>query len=119
MKNKTLEEIERKIMSLRPERTTLTVLWNGEISELPVCEVHRMIHNGVLKIEDIQGEWSKVFANVGNSSADLEAWFHLLKRHMNGIHGELPNERGWKDISEKEAHEKLLNDMSSGQIIKL
>lgn len=119
MKNKALEEIERKIMSLRPERTTIAVSLDGKVSELPVCEVHRMIHKGVLKIEDTQGDWSKVFANVGNSSADLEAWFHLIRRHMNGIHGELSNERGWRDVSEKEAHEKLLDDMASGQTVKL
>lgn len=30
---------------------------------------------------------------------------------------ELSSDKEWKDISEEEAHEKLLNDMASGQIM--
>lgn len=119
MKNKALEEIENRIMSLRPKRITLKVDLDGRAVEIPVCEVHRMIHKEKLTIDSIQGEWNCVLSNMGNSSADLEAWFHLLKCHMNGIHGELSSDKEWRDISEEEAHEKLLNDMASGQIVKL
>lgn len=119
MKNRALDQLEQKILSLRPERTTITVDLNGEEVEVSICEAHRMLHRSAIKCDDIKGEWATIFTNMGNCSADMEAWFHILRHHMSGMHGELSKKRTWEDVSEEEAHEKLLNDMASGQTVKL
>lgn len=115
--NGKLDRIRERIRELAPERITVFVDKGEEVLKVPICEAHRMIHAGEIELEDIKGDCNTVFADMGNCSADFEAWLHLLKCHMNGIHGKLSDERGWRDISEEEAHKKLLDDMASGQVV--
>lgn len=119
MNIKKLEQIEGRIYELIPERITVCVLKDGQEIEVSVCEFHRMLHNEEVKCDDMKSEWNHVFTHVGNSLADLEAWFHILRRHMTGMHGELPKEKGTTGSSEYEQHKKLLQDMAEKQTIKI
>ncbi len=91
---------------LFPKRIYLAVRIDGEERKLPIAEIHRMLHEGKITGEDIEGEK----LNGGNCGKDLDIFLHLISCHGPNCDHDLPEEVGNRGlITSKEKHNYFLS----------